>query len=110
MSIHVASSRKPTNTKRKPTLKVTEDVATRRKNERKPASRRSRGERCKNSRPRIRDSSRCTMPSRAVGARYAKSIAMATAYLAPTALDGPALARSFDPPAPEHGEHDQTRP
>ena len=24
--------------------------------------------------------------------------------------DGPALARSLDPPAPEHGEHDQTRP
>src|SRR5262245_56225137 len=83
MSIHVASNRKAMNTKRNVTLNVAEDVATRRKNDRKPALRRSRRERRRKSRPRIRNSSRCTMPCSAVLARYNRSIAMATAE-APT--------------------------
>ena len=50
-------------------LNVTDAVATSRKNERKPASRRSRSERHMMSRARITNSSTCTMPSSTVDAK-----------------------------------------
>ncbi len=50
-------------------LNVTDAVATSRKNDRKPASRRSRRERHMISRARITKSSTCTMPSSTVAAR-----------------------------------------
>jgi hypothetical protein len=62
--MQVPSPRKLTNTNRNPTLKVTADVATNRKNDRKPASLRSLRARRMNRRATIKKSSRCTMPSR----------------------------------------------
>ena len=69
ISIHVPSTRKTTNTARKLRLKLMEAAATSMKNDSSAASRRSRRPRRTKSRRRMRNSSRCTIPSSSEYAR-----------------------------------------